>query len=178
VSKKKATSPLPSATIYGANINEFVAWDGQRYVLRQTRDSVLADDSLRLIGSVRELSRWMGRGPAYVFVPDPWEHACSPRDASGLEPPSGERFRPLDEGYQVIEFHGHQYDLTPIQATVIKVLHIAHQNKRSSVGIAEIHKAMQVSSGKMSQWFRGKNKALYGKLIVQATSRLPGPALP
>jgi hypothetical protein len=83
---KKSPSPLPSATIYGANISEFVAWDGQRYVLRPTRDSVLADDSLRLIGSVRELSRFTRRSPGYVFTPNPSEHVCSPRNTSEAQP--------------------------------------------------------------------------------------------
>jgi hypothetical protein len=40
-------------TIIGADIDEFVAWDGGQYVLRPTKESVLADEGLKLIGSVR-----------------------------------------------------------------------------------------------------------------------------
>jgi hypothetical protein len=48
---------LPGAIIYGVrpDSNEYVAWDGEQYVLCQTKDRVLADDSLMLIGSVQEL---------------------------------------------------------------------------------------------------------------------------
>jgi hypothetical protein len=81
------------------------------------------------------------------------------------------RFRALDESYQVIEFDGHQYELTPIQSTVIRVLHKAHLEKQGSVGIKEIQKALHINSGKMSGWFRKKNKALYEKLIVQTATR-------
>ena len=57
---------LPGATIYGVcpDSNEFVAWNGYSYELRPTKESVLADDSLRLIGSVRELlvdAGWVGK---------------------------------------------------------------------------------------------------------------------
>jgi hypothetical protein len=82
------------------------------------------------------------------------------------------RFKPLDESYQVIEFDGRQYALTPTQSTVIRVLHKAHLEKRASVGISEIQKALRVNSGKISGWFRDRaNKQLYGKLIVQTASR-------
>jgi hypothetical protein len=87
------------------------------------------------------------------------------------EAPDSARFKPLDDSYQVIEFDGRQYELTPTQSTVIRVLHKAHLEKRSSVGIAEIQKALHVSSGKMSAWFRKKNKALYETLIVQTATR-------
>lgn len=76
MTKKK--SALPSATIVGANINEFVAWDGEQYVLRPTRDSVLVDGRLKLIGSVRELSRVRRFGPGYVFCENPsHEEPCA-----------------------------------------------------------------------------------------------------
>ena len=89
--------------------------------------------------------------------------ASTPREAV--------RLKTLDGSYQVIEFDGRQYGLTKIQATVIRVLHEAQQQKRSSVGLSEIQKAMHINTGKMSHWFRGKNKSLYGKLIVQTASR-------
>ena len=73
--------PLPSATIIGASIDDWVAWDGEQYVLRPTRDSVLADDSLRLIGSARELSRPQPLSPGYV-------HVCFPQDMVGPTPES------------------------------------------------------------------------------------------
>lgn len=81
------------------------------------------------------------------------------------------RFKPLDEDYQVIEFEKTLYELTPTQSTIIRVLHKAHVEKRGSVGIKEIYRFLQINSGKMSGWFRGKNKQLYGKLIVQTASR-------
>ncbi len=82
------------------------------------------------------------------------------------------RFKPLDEHYQVIEFDGRQYELKPTQSTIIRVLHRAHLEKRGAVGIAAIQKALHVSSGKMSGWFRDEaNRQLYGKLIVQTASR-------
>lgn len=88
------------------------------------------------------------------------------------EPQMPSRFKPLDENFQIIEFDGRQYELTPTQSSVVRVLHIAHTGKRgSSVGIKEIQKALGVHSGRMSQWFRGKNKSLYGKLIVQTAGR-------
>ncbi len=97
------------------------------------------------------------------------------RDATSSTLPVAQesvRFRPLDDYYQVVEFDGRQYELTPTQSTVIRVLHKAHLEKRGSVGIKEIQKALQINSGKMSGWFRDKkNKHLYGKLIVQTGSR-------
>jgi hypothetical protein len=48
--EKKLPPPLPCTTITGADINEFVAWDGEQYVLRPTKESVLADEGLKLIG--------------------------------------------------------------------------------------------------------------------------------
>lgn len=82
------------------------------------------------------------------------------------------RFKPLDEQCQAIEFDGRQYELKPTQSSIIHVLYKAHLEKRGAVGIAEIHKALHVNSGKMSGWFRDKaNKHLYGKLIVQTASR-------
>jgi hypothetical protein len=58
---------LPSAVVNGADINEFVAWDGNTYVLRPTKESVLADERLKLIGSVRELSRVRRLEPGFVI---------------------------------------------------------------------------------------------------------------
>jgi hypothetical protein len=168
MARKKSPSPLPSATIYGANINEFVAWDGQRYVLRPTRDSILADDSLRLIGSVRELSRFIRRGPGYVFVPDPWEHVCSPRDTADPHTTPQERFQPKNDDYQVVELDGQSYDLTPYESKILRLLHKAHLEKRGSVGIGEIKAALAINSGKMSDWFR-KKKPL--KKIILHTGR-------
>jgi hypothetical protein len=55
--KAHARKPLPGAIIYGVrpDSNAYVAWDGEQYVLRPSRDNVLADDSLMPIGSVQEL---------------------------------------------------------------------------------------------------------------------------
>ena len=80
------------------------------------------------------------------------------------------RFRTLDKYYQVIVFDNREYELKPIQSTVIRVLHKAYLEKRGSVGIKEIQTALGINSGKMSGWFRDKkNKYLYGTLIVQKT---------
>ena len=90
--KKKFPSPLPSATITGADINEFVAWDGEHYVLRPTKESVLADEGLKLIGSVRELSRIRRFSPGYVFVQNPLQEgpcpACRVPDSPPQQPPT------------------------------------------------------------------------------------------
>jgi len=88
-----------------------------------------------------------------------------------LEPGITPRFKPLDNNYQTIEFDGKEYPLTSTQSTVIRVLHKAHVEKRTSVGIKEIQKALGTNTGKMSDWFRGKNKPLWEKLIVRAASR-------
>jgi hypothetical protein len=87
MTKKTFPSPLPSATIIGANINEFVAWDGEGYVLRPTKESVLADEGLKLIGSVRELSRIQRFSPGYVFVQNPSQEALCP-DCTLQDPPA------------------------------------------------------------------------------------------
>jgi hypothetical protein len=90
--RKKSPSPLPSATIIGADINEFVAWDGEQYVLRPTKESILADESLKLIGSVRELSRVRRFGPGYVFVQNPTQESpcpdCMLQDPLPQQPPT------------------------------------------------------------------------------------------
>lgn len=80
------------------------------------------------------------------------------------------RLKALDDEYQVIEFDGRQYELTPNQRTVIRTLHKAHLEQRGSLGIKELYKALGINSGKISQWFRGKNIALSKKLILK-TSR-------
>lgn len=81
------------------------------------------------------------------------------------------RLKSLDEHYQTIEFDNKQYALTPTQSTVVRILHQASIQKRSSVGLKEIYEALGTNTGKMSHWFRGANKSLYGKLIVQTASR-------
>jgi hypothetical protein len=88
-----------------------------------------------------------------------------------LQSVASSKFKSLDESYQVIEFDGRQYELTPTQSTIIRVLHASHVEKKGSVGIKEIQKALQVNSGKMSGWFRRKNKDLYDTLIVQTSTR-------
>jgi hypothetical protein len=88
-----------------------------------------------------------------------------------LEPGTTPRFRPLDENYQTVEFDGKQYSLTPTQSTVLRVLHKALIDKRASVGLKELQKALGTNTGKMSHWFRGRNKPLYGKLIIKTASR-------
>jgi len=79
------------------------------------------------------------------------------------------RFRPLDENYRIVELDGRQYDLTSYESTIIRTLHKAHVEKRGSVAIDDILRALRVSSGKMSNWFRGKNKPL--KKIILHTGR-------
>jgi hypothetical protein len=80
MAEKKSRKSLPSATIVGAHIEDFVAWNGESYELRPTKESVMADPSLKFIGSVRELSqahcnRMM---PGYVFVRNPIEDTLCP----------------------------------------------------------------------------------------------------
>ena len=62
------SGPLPGATIYGADINDWVGWNGEAYVLRQTKEMILADENLKLIGSVKELSGSRRFGPGMVTV--------------------------------------------------------------------------------------------------------------
>ena len=57
------------------------------------------------------------------------------------------------------------------RARIIRASHKAHIEKRGSVGIKEIYKALQFV-WEVSGWFRDKkNKHLYGKLVVQTASR-------
>jgi hypothetical protein len=107
---------------------------------------------------------------AYHFLRPDGSAVILPQGATA-PPRSSKRFKPLEVGCRVIEFNGRQYSLTSIQASVVSCLLKAHQEKRSSVAVEEIYKSMQVNSGKMSQWFRGKNESLYGQLIVQTSSR-------
>jgi len=73
--KSFAGKVLPGATIYGVrpNSTEYVAWDGKEYVLRPSKENVLADDSLMPIGSVQELRvEHPHPGPSYrieVVIP-------------------------------------------------------------------------------------------------------------
>ena len=92
-------------------------------------------------------------------------------ETSRVQSPHAIRFRPVDNHYQVVVFEGLEYTLTPTQSTVLRVLHQASLGKRGSVGIKEIREALGVNSGKMSDWFRGKNKKLYRYLILKASSR-------
>jgi hypothetical protein len=100
MTKKKFSSPLPCATIIGADIDEFVAWDGEQYVMRPTKDSVLADEGLKLIGSVRELSRTRRFSPGYVFVQNPSQEAqcpdCTLQDPPPPQPPAQIRLSALE----------------------------------------------------------------------------------
>jgi hypothetical protein len=75
---RRPSQSLPGATILGGDINDYVAWDGEHYVLRQTKDSILSDKSLRLIGSVKELSRNSQMGPGRVTVIPSEPHKCDP----------------------------------------------------------------------------------------------------
>ena len=136
-----------------------------------------ADDLIVTITKWYE-SRWLLAPSLQEALQHAAYHFLKPDGSAVISPPStipksrpSERFKRLDEDYQVIEFDGRQYGLTSIQASVIGVLHTAHQSNRSSVGLNEIYKAMKVNSGRMSQWFRGKNKTLYGLLIVRTASR-------
>jgi hypothetical protein len=80
---------LPGATIYGVrpDSNEYVAWDGVQYVLRPTRDAVLADTSLMPIGSVEYLRvshPHPGRiGAIEVVIPAPQKQKDKPQSTSG-----------------------------------------------------------------------------------------------
>jgi len=99
-------------------------------------------------------------------------HFIRPDGVSVLRPPSIQvasvsRLKPLDDAYQVIDFDGRQYELTPTQSVVIRVLHKAHLERRASVGLKDIQKELGTHSGKMSDWFRGKNEVLYRSLITQ-----------
>jgi hypothetical protein len=80
--------------------------------------------------------------------------------------PKAARLMILDE-YQTIEFDGRQYDLTKIQSVVIRILHKRYLENRPSVGIKEIRTELGTNSGKMSDWFRGKNHGLYQSLVIQ-----------
>lgn len=92
----------------------------------------------------------------------------APVHSSASSAKESSRFKLLDKHYQVIRFDNCEYELKPIQSTVIRVLHKAYVENRGSVGIKEIQAAIGVNSGKMSGWFRDKkNKYLYGTLIVQ-----------
>jgi hypothetical protein len=84
----QAGQALPGATIIGLSerdLNKYVAWDGEKYVLRPSRDNVLADDSLIPIGSVRELSiDHPHPGPmdqVEVVIPTSQEHKARRQDA-------------------------------------------------------------------------------------------------
>jgi phage antirepressor YoqD-like protein len=68
----------------------------------------------------------------------------------------------------VVELDGQSYDLTPYESKILRLLHKAHLEKRGSVGIGEICAALEIKSGKMSDWFR-KTKPL--KKIILHTGR-------
>lgn len=95
---------LPGATIYGVrpDSNQYVAWDGEQYVLRPTRDAVLADKSLMPIGSVRELqvdNPHPGRMAAVeVVIPAPQEHKAEPQSTSVRR----RQVRPIDARKELI----------------------------------------------------------------------------
>lgn len=77
-----------------------------------------------------------------------------------------DRFRPLDEAYQVIEFEGKQFNLTAYESTILRVLHQAHKEHRGSVGIKEIRTALKIHSGKMSDWIRRPETKELKMLII------------
>jgi hypothetical protein len=68
--KDGETIVLPSATIKGVSPigGEYVAWDGERYVVRPTAESILADSRLMLVGPVKRVSN---------AVAKPAEHATA-----------------------------------------------------------------------------------------------------
>lgn len=103
------------------------------------------------------------RGPDGMPVIVPGIPSAKPAESG----PFG-RFRPLDENYQVIEFDGKQYNLTPYESAIIRLLDKARRQRRSDVGIKEIQAALGIKSGKMSDWFR-KNRAV--KKIILHTGR-------
>jgi hypothetical protein len=120
-----------------------------------------AETALRDIERQKELEheRKLAEIRASVATPTPTSTQPSPRASI--------RFQTLDDDYQVIEFDSRQYQLTPTQSTVIRILHKAHLENRDSVGIKEIQEALGTHSGKMSDWFRGRNKALYNTLVTK-----------
>ena len=59
---------LPRGTIMGARIDDWIAWDGKKYVTRRSRESIVEDDRLALIGSVKEFSRH--KSEASVVIAD------------------------------------------------------------------------------------------------------------
>jgi hypothetical protein len=81
------------------------------------------------------------------------------------------RFKILSDEYLTIEFNGRRYALTKNQAVIVRTLHAAYLAKQDDVAITDIFKALHINSGKMSQWFRGKNRPLFKKLVVQSGSR-------
>jgi hypothetical protein len=95
---------LPGETIYGVRpgSNQYVAWDGEQYVLRPTRDAVLADKSLMPIGSVRELRvdhPHPGRMAAVeVVIPAPQGHKAEPQSTSVRR----RQVRPIDARKELI----------------------------------------------------------------------------
>jgi hypothetical protein len=86
-----------------------------------------------------------------------------------IAPQTVARFRALDKDYRIVELDGRQYELTTYESAIMRTLHKAHVEKRGSVAINDILRALRVSSGKMSNWFRGKNKPL--KEIILHTGR-------
>jgi hypothetical protein len=81
---------------------------------------------------------------------------------------SSERFKPLDENYQVVELDGRTYNLTPYESKILRLLHKAYLDKRGDVGIGEIQATLEIKSGKMSDWFRKKK---FLKKIILHTGR-------
>ncbi len=80
---------LPGGTIYGVgpDSNEYVAWDGEQYMVYQTKERVFADDSLIPIGSVQELRvdhpHPGPMGQVEVVIPKPKEQKDKPQSTLG-----------------------------------------------------------------------------------------------
>jgi hypothetical protein len=77
---------LPSATILNVSSrDEYVAWDGEEYLLRCTLESILETDNLQLIGKVNDLRHQSSRRPADAHSP------ATPRMAATITSPTAVR---------------------------------------------------------------------------------------
>lgn len=137
--------------------------------IHNVRDEPRVEIFAGYLGHPTVWAEWMPRGFLAAEIAE-W-HSTLLDTSAGAEAKSqvAQRFSPMDENYQVVEFDGRPYNLTPYESTIIRVLHKAHLERRGSLGIAEICKALGVPSGKMSDWFRGNNKPL--KRLILHTGR-------
>jgi hypothetical protein len=163
--KAQAGKLLPGATIYGVrpDSNEYVAWDGEQYVLRPSRDNVLADDSLMPIGSVRELRvdhpHPGPMGQVDVVIPTP---QCATRDKNT-------NFYLKNGSYQTIVFCEHEYSLTRQAGAIVKVLHEA-----GGKPVAKADIQSKTKCGKISDSFRRLDGPQVWKKLIEVTKGRKG----